>query len=138
MATNQLVAGKITLYQATAYWQRTRAHAARTVHRFHQADDAYQAGQHSCRPPDIADDPDASLAAFTACQHNIAQRDDTLRAARAAIDTWHHHLMDMNELRGRTMAPARAIQRWNTYWKHGAAELHHYHKQRRQTDNQSC
>jgi Mrp family chromosome partitioning ATPase len=136
-AMNQLVAGKITLAQANQFWERTRVKAAQKVHRFHRANGTYQAGHHSCRTPDLARSS-PGLAALTACQHNVAQRDDALQAARDAIHTWHHHVMDMNMLRDGTMSPARAIRLWNKYWKQGVAELHHYHKQLRQTHNQHC
>ena len=136
-AMNQLVAGKITLAQANRFWERTRVKAAQKVHRFDRANGTYHAGQHSCRTPDLAR-TNPGLAALTACRRNVAQRDDALRAARVAIHTWHHHVMDMNMLRAGTISPTRAIRLWNKYWKQGVAELHHYHKQLRQTHNQHC
>ena len=138
IAANQLVAGKITLNQANAYWERTRIQAARKIHRFHHADDAYQAGPQSCRPPDARGTSDASQAALTACQASVAQRDDTLRAARAAIDTWHHHVTHMNLMPAGNRSPTRTAQRWNKYWKQGVAELHRYRTQARQIQNQRC
>jgi hypothetical protein len=135
---NQLVAGKITLDQANRFWERTRVKAARKVHRFHRTDRTFTAGRHSCRTPDVARSASPGLAALTACQHNVAQRDDALRAARVAIGTWHHHVMDMNMLRAGTMSPARAVRLWNKYWKQGVAQLHQYHKQLHQTHNQPC
>jgi len=137
-AMNQLVAGKITLDQANAFWERTRIQAAHKVHRFHRADSAYRSGQHSCRTPGTERTADAGLAALTACQHDIAQRNDALQAARVAIDTWHHHVIDMNRLRAGTLSPARAVQLWNKYWKQGAAQLRHYRTQLQQTKNQHC
>jgi Mrp family chromosome partitioning ATPase len=135
---NHLVAGKITLDQASAFWERTRKQAVHRVHRFHNAENAYQAGSHSCRTPDVASTADARLAALTACQRNIERRADVLRAARVAIDTWHHHVIDMNRLRAGALAPARAIRLWNKYWKQGVAELHHYRSQLRETKGQPC
>jgi Mrp family chromosome partitioning ATPase len=137
-AMNQLVAGKITLDQANRFWEQTRLQAAHKVHRFHHADRAYQDGQHSCPLVITAANTEANQHALSACHHNIAQRNDTLRAARVAIDSWHHHVMDMNSLRAGTLSPARAIQLWNKYWKQGVEELHHYRTQLRQTDNQHC
>ena len=137
-AMNRLVAGRISLDQAQAFWERTGVRAAQRVRRFDRADAAYTVGQYSCPTLVTSDDPGPSLRAVSACRRDIAQRDDVLQTARLAIDTWHHHVMDMNKLRDHTMSPARAIRRWNKSWKQGAADLHHYHKQRRQTDNQSC
>jgi hypothetical protein len=138
-ATDQLVAGKITLDQAQASWVRTRVQAVQRVRRFHRADATYTAGQYTCPPLVTSEDPPPSLTAVSACRRDIAERGDVLRAARVAIDTWHHHVMDMNMIRARThVSPARAIRLWNTYWKQGVAELQHYHKQLRQTDDQPC
>jgi Mrp family chromosome partitioning ATPase len=137
-AMNQLVAGKITLAQANAFWERTRMQAAHRVHRFHRADGSYTAGQYSCPVLVTAENADRGLSRLSACRRDIAQRDDTLRAARVAIDTWHRHVIDMNMLRAGTLSPARAIRLWNKYWKQGVAELHHYRAQLRQTDNQRC
>jgi Mrp family chromosome partitioning ATPase len=137
-AMNQLVAGKITLDQANRFWEQTRVRAAQKVHRFHHADDTYSAGRHACRRPDAVRSATPDLVALTACRRNVAQRDDALRAARASINTWHHHVRDMNRLRAGDMTPARAVQLWNKYWKQGVDELRHYHQQLRQTDNPHC
>ena len=137
-AMNQLVAGEITLDQASAFWEQSRVEAAQKIHRFHSMDATYTAGEDSCRTPDIAGNSVAGLAALTACQHDIAQRDDALQAGRVAIGTWHHHVMDMNLMRAGTLSPARAVQLWNKNWKEGVAELHDYRSQLRQTGNQHC
>jgi hypothetical protein len=91
----------------------------------------YTAGRHECAPLVTATNPSPSLTALADCRHNVTQRDDALRAARVAIDTWHHHVTDMNMLRAGTLSPTRAIRLWNKYWKQGVAQLHHYHKQLR-------
>jgi Mrp family chromosome partitioning ATPase len=137
-AMNQLVAGKITLGQAQAFWERTRVEAAQKVRRFHRADRTFAAGQHSCPTLVTSQNPDPDLAALSACRRDIAQRDDALQAARVGIGTWQHHVMDMNMLRAGKMSPTRALRLWNRYWKQGVAELHHYHKQLHQTDNLHC
>ena len=137
-AMSRLVAGKITLAQANAFWARTRVQAAQKVHRFHTADRAYTADRPACRTPDVARTANADLTALTACQHKVAQRDDTLGAARAAIDSWHHHVMDMNMLRAGTPSPARAVRLWSKSRRQGMAELGDYRSQLRQTDNRNC
>jgi Mrp family chromosome partitioning ATPase len=134
-AMNQLVAGKITLDQANAFWERSRVQAARKIDRFHSADDAYTAGQDDCRTPPAASNAD--VAALAACQHSIAERDSVLRAARVAIGTWHHHVMDMNQMRAGNLSPARAVQLWNNSWQDGMAELDKYRALLREADG-SC
>ncbi|MGH3452978.1 MAG: tyrosine-protein kinase family protein [Nocardioidaceae bacterium] len=134
-AMNQLVAGEITLDQANAFWERSRVRAARKIDRFHSADDAYTAGQYDCRPPPAASN--AEVAVLAACQHSIAERDSVLRAARVAIGTWHHHVMDMNQMRAGDLSPARAVQLWNNSWQDGMAELDKYRALLREADG-SC
>jgi Mrp family chromosome partitioning ATPase len=137
-AMNQLVAGKITLAQANAFWARSRIQAADKVHRFESADHTYTAGTHSCRKPDETrvDNPD--VLALMACQRAIGQREDALDAARVAIGTWHHHVMDMNMMRAGTLSPTRAVKLWNQNWRLGAAELVDYRTQLRQTGKLGC
>jgi Mrp family chromosome partitioning ATPase len=137
-AMNQLVAGKITMDQANSFWERTRTRAAHEVSRFRSADGTYRAGQQSCGVPSVADDADAGLAALTACQQSVAQRDDTLGAARVAIDAWDRHVTDMSMLYAGTPSTARAIQLWNTRRRHAMVELDDYRSQLRQTDNRTC
>jgi Mrp family chromosome partitioning ATPase len=137
-AMNQLVAGKITLDQARAFWEQTRTQAAELVGRFFTADSTYSGGHYQCRRPDLARDADADLAAVSACRHDIAQRNEALHAARVAIGTWHHHVTDMNMLRAGKMSPTRAVQLWLKYWKQGVDELKKYRAELRQTSGQHC
>jgi hypothetical protein len=137
-AMNQLVAGKITLAQATAFWEQTRIKAADKVNRFQTADDTYIAGTHSCRKPEGTRVDNPGVLALMACKRAIAQRNDALEAARVAIGTWHHHVMDMNMVRAGTLSPTRAVQLWNQNWRLGAAELDDYRTQLHQTGNLSC
>jgi Mrp family chromosome partitioning ATPase len=137
-AMNQLVAGEITMSQASAYWAKTRVGAAQKVERFFDADSSYADGEYACPAPAPTwrDDPDA--ATLSACRRGLAQREEAIQAARVAIETWHHHVMDMNMLRAGTMSPNRAVQLWNKYWRQGAAEAHDYHVQARQALQQHC
>jgi hypothetical protein len=135
-AMNQLVAGKITLDQANVFWEQTRVQAAEKVERFLSADGAYTDGHYRCRTPGRAENADQ--ATLSACQHSIAQRDNALQAARVAIGTWHHHVMDMNMLRAGKMSPSRAVQLWLKSWKQGVDELKEYRTQLNQTNNERC
>jgi Mrp family chromosome partitioning ATPase len=138
-AMNQLVAGQITMNQASAYWARTRVRAEQNVERFFDADSTYTAGDYSCPAPvpTLRADPDAA-ATLSDCRRAIAQREEAIQAARVAIETWHHHVMDMNMLQAGKLSPARAVQLWNKYWRQGAAEVHDYHVQLRQALQQHC
>jgi Mrp family chromosome partitioning ATPase len=135
---NQLVAGKITLARANAFWARTRVQAAQKLHRFQSADHTYTTTRHSCHIPDAARNTDVNLARLSACHRDITQREDALQIARTAINTWHHHMMDMNMLRAGMMSPAHAISLWHKYWKQGVAELSSYRTQLRQAHHQHC
>ena len=44
--------------------------------------------------------------------------------------------MNKRLMRADTRSHARAAERWNTYWKQGVAELHHYRTQLRLTKDQ--
>ncbi len=137
-AMNQLVAGKITLAQANAFWEKTRIKAADKVNRFQTADKTYTTGRHACQKPEGTRVDNPAVLALMACKRAIDQRDDALGAARVAIGTWHHHVMDMNMVRAGTLSPTRAVKLWNQNWRIGAAELDDYRTQLRQTSNLSC
>jgi Mrp family chromosome partitioning ATPase len=137
-AMNQLVAGKITLRQASAFWEKTRVRAGQKVERFFDADSAYTAGEYSCRAPATARHGDPGLVTLSGCRRGITQREEAIQAARVAIETWHHHVVDMNMLRAGKMSSTRAVRLWNKYWRQGAAEVHDYRVQLRQAGHQSC
>ena len=90
----------------------------------------------SCRAPEGTGDADE--AAITACRRDIAQRDRAVRAARVAVGTWHHHVMDMNLLRAGKLSPTRAVRLWQKYWKQGVAELNEYRAELRRAGGESC
>jgi Mrp family chromosome partitioning ATPase len=137
-AMNQLIAGKITLAQANAFWEQTRVQASQKVHRFHNADRRYVGGDHACRTPAVAEDSEVDLSELAACENQIQQRDEALGAARVAIDSWDHHVMDMNQLRAGEISPDRAVRLWLKYWKQGAADLKAYQVQLDRADGDRC
>jgi hypothetical protein len=49
-----------------------------------------------------------------------------LNTARAAIETWNHHVGDMERLRAGTLSPAKATQMWSSMWRRGYAEIQDY------------
>jgi Mrp family chromosome partitioning ATPase len=133
-AMNQLVAGKITLNQANAFWEQTREQAGQKVDRFLTAESAYANDRYSCRIPALDATTDVDTARLTACKRHIAQRDKALQAADVAVGTWHHHVMEMNLLRAGKLSPSRAVTLWLKAWKEGAAELKAYRVQLRHAD----
>jgi Mrp family chromosome partitioning ATPase len=133
-AMNQLVAGKITLDQANAFWEQTREQAGEKVDRFRSAQSAYANDRYTCRIPTLVTTTDVDTARLTACKHQIAQRDKALQSADVAVGTWHHHVMEMNMLRAGTLSPSRAVTLWLEAWKEGAAELKAYRVQLRHVD----
>lgn len=137
-AMNQLVAGQITMDQASAYWAQTQVRAEQKVARFFDADSTYSDGEYSCPAPTSTQLDDPNAATLSACRRAIAQREEAIEAARVAIQTWHHHVMDMNMLQAGKMSPTRAVQLWNESWRQGVAEVHDYHVQVRQALKQHC
>lgn len=137
-AMNQLVAGEITLGQANAFWEQTRVQAAEKVHRFHDAESAYTGGDHACEVPGTARGEGADLAVLSACEQGVAQRDEALEAARVSIETWHHHVMDMEMLRVGKLSPDRAVRLWLKSWEQGVADLEDYRSELRNADRKNC
>jgi len=134
-----LVAGQITMGQASAYWAKTQVRAAQNVQRFVTADGTYAARDFSCPAPGPTLRPDPGVAAtLSDCRRAIAQREEAIESARVAIETWHHHVMDMNMLAAGKMSSARAVALWNEYWRQGQAEVHDYHVQVGQALQQHC
>jgi hypothetical protein len=137
-AMNQLVAGAITLDQATLFWEQTRVEAAQNVRAFTAADRAHVAGDRSCRSPLTADDTAVDVETLSACEEAVEARAEVLDAARVSIQTWHHHVIDMNLLRAGKLSPELALELWRRFWKQGLEELAAYGKQLGETASESC
>ena len=135
---NQLVAGEITLAQATAFWEQTRIEAAEKITTFTAADLEYAASDPTCETPLTADDPGVDVDVLSACEDTIEARDEVLDSARVSIQTWHHHVIDMDLLRAGTLSPERALELWRRSWKQGVEELAAYRKQLGETALESC
>jgi hypothetical protein len=124
-AMNQLVAGKITLAQATSFWDRTRVHAAQRVRAFQAADGLFKSSSGSLCPEAAAPPSDAT-AQLRTCLDAVVAGDATVRAARRAIATWSGHVRDMERLRTGMMSATMAQQMWRQTWKLGDQELRTY------------
>jgi hypothetical protein len=137
-AMNQLVAGEITLAQATAFWEETRIQAADNVTAFTEAESDYVASDPSCPTPVIPDGVVVDTEVLAACENGIAARDEALNAAGVSIRTWHHHVMDMDLLRAGKLSPELAVELWQRYWRQGVDELAAYHEQLGEAEQESC
>jgi hypothetical protein len=122
VAMNQLVAGEITLEQASAFWNRTRIGAQGRVADFRKADHAYAARSYDC-PTRRGSDTEP----VAACAHSVALRDKVLSVARRSIDTWDAHVRDMELLREGRLSPARATEMWQMNWQMGQHQIDSYH-----------
>jgi hypothetical protein len=124
-AMNQLVAGQITLAQATAFWNSTRVQAARRIQEFRAADRLFRSTAGSLcsvatRPPP------RSSSDLRACIEAVVARAATVQAARTTMVTWSHHVRDMERLRMGMLSPAMAQTMWRQLWKRGDQELRTY------------
>lgn len=140
-AMNQLVAGEITLAQASAFWNRTRREAAGLLDRYNDAAATYAARTIRC-PAAAATDAHADQADNAAqaidCQKAVSSRNAVLRRARAALATWRKHVHHMEMLRAGNLSPARAVRLWQSSWRAGVNELRAYDEARRAAVGDTC
>lgn len=120
-AMNKLVAGEITLSQATVFWNRTRAGAHRRLARYDEAVRSLAHHSGSCERRDAP-----ATGSYVSCQKAVDARAAELRVAAVALRTWRHHVRDMDMLRSGMLSPARATRMWIANWHKGAAQLQDY------------
>lgn len=125
-AMNQLVAGRITLAQASTFWNRTRVGAQQRVSAFLATDRGVAAATARCR-----EDLSGSGSAGAACARSVRLRGLVLAAARTAITTWQRHIDDMEMLRMGRMTGAQAARMWQRNWRKGQAQLATYQAAKR-------
>jgi len=131
MAMNDLVAGRISLSQATSFWNRTRIGAMHHIEQFQQAASRFQGTAADCAAHHALS-MSGEDAAMGRCMHAIAVGDRLLAAADVAIRTWEHHVHHMEMLRRGEMTPAQATRMWISSWHAGNRQLHRYDVARRQ------
>jgi hypothetical protein len=122
-AMNKLVAGELTLQQATAFWNQTRVGAQRQIARFQDAVSMMRHHGVDCPAPARLS---SASPALRACAQRVAADLRTIEAARTAIHTWDEHVHHMEMLRLGTMSPARATRLWLSLWHQGVRELEAY------------
>jgi len=136
---NRLVAGEITLAQASRFWAQTRVAARQRYDAFAAQDRRMRrsGAGHGCaaRTTQAAD---STGPALTACRRAAAAEQATLATARTALARWRGHISAMEQLRSGTLSPTMAQQMWQTTWHRGAAELRAYHRREQQSSALSC
>lgn len=129
-AMNQLVAGQITLQQATKFWAQTRMGAIHKVQAFDKERKKLIGlqcpGQSSSGPQ------------LTACQRATTAYAKVVKAARATIRTWHMHVQEMEDLRAGRITPTQALHMWHRMWHRGERQVHHYHQTLQAAQHQTC
>lgn len=133
-AMNQLVAGEITLDQASDYWNRTRRQAADRLARYDAADRDFDARTMRCpRPADAQAD-----TAVGACSQAVRARGAVLRRADIALETWREHVHHMEMLRAGTMSADRATELWQQSWRAGLREIQRYDAAADRASSRTC
>jgi hypothetical protein len=123
-AMNKLVVGAISLQQANAFWNQTRVGAQRRIARFRTAVRTLRGHDLSCPSPSLVKRSEG--AALRTCARQVDADLRTLDAARTAVNTWHLHVINMDQLRAGTLAPATATKMWLAMWQQGQHELDVY------------
>lgn len=123
-AMNQLVAGEITLTQASRYWERTRVGARSNVSQFRELDAVLRGSSLRCtRPSSSAGTATGSNGELRNCRAATSRFAASLGAARVTLRTWVHHIRDMEDLRAGLITPEEATTMWTLNWHVGARQL---------------
>ncbi len=123
-AMNKLVAGAISLPQATQFWNQTRVGARENLQKFSVAQREFDERTARCpAPPDSGEVP----TELRSCIDTLAARSRTLRAAATALQTWRAHAAHMEMLRHGEMSPEEATRLWLQSWHQGNREVRAYH-----------
>ncbi|MGZ4428539.1 MAG: hypothetical protein ACXVEU_09905 [Nocardioidaceae bacterium] len=132
-AMNKLVTGALTLRQANAFWNSTRVGASHRLARYDAAVARLRRTHASCPRQ-----PDTASAGLMTCQAAVDARKAELRKADIAIETWRHHVRDMEMFRMGKMTPAQATHMWLRNWHRGVTQLNAYRVARKHAAGQHC
>lgn len=132
-AMNKLVAGQITLAQATAFWDQTRVGAKARLRAFADAVSRYDARTVRC--PGRGSQ---RASAEQACAAAVAARNRQLSRARITLATWRTHVGHMEMLRRGEMTASQATALWLTSWQKGKVELADYRAAARAAHGLQC
>ncbi len=137
-AMNQLVAGEITLDQATAYWDDTRLGAYHKADRFSARYDALASSDLTCDEPSDAAASSETERQLVECHAANTAFTEAMTAAEMALMTWVHHIHDMDALRAGKVTPEQATAMWIKNWKVGAQQLKTYDQKARSALRHTC
>lgn len=130
-AMNKLVAGAITLPQATAFWNNTRVAARQHLASFRRSERQATLDPATCRHPMAAMPGMGGSPRLKACVRRLAADRRVLAAADTAMTTWRRHVVDMEMLRAGSMSPTRATRMWLSSWQEGVRQIRAYHQAER-------
>jgi hypothetical protein len=136
-AMNDLVAGRITLAQATVFWDQTRIGAHRKVRHFQWVDRSLGRARGSCVVPGWDVSPRVKDA-VTECLGATLKQAPRVSVARVAVNTWLHHIHDMEALRRGEITPEQAVNAWSRSWRRGAEQLRVYDARTAEAASYDC
>lgn len=123
-AMNQLVAGKITLDQATAFWDSTRVEGQRTMTAWEQVDQAYRERPPTCAPvPDVQSQRNEDVSD---CARRSEAAATAFARARATLTHWRTHIEHMEMLRHGMMDASRAAELWKKMYRQAGPDISQY------------
>lgn len=137
-AMNALVAGRISLAQASRFWARTRIGAKHRADVFERVYGPLRRDPPACTLPGTTPATGATAATLAACAQGVRVRNQTLAAAQTAIDTWRGHIHAMEMLRTGQVSPSAATRMWIKMWHRGQRQLDDYHSQASEAAAQHC
>jgi hypothetical protein len=127
-AMRDLVAGRITLEEATAFWEATRVQGKRTLAAWQRTDAGYRAARTECAPPGTASGPNDALQACRVVQQG---GEAVLAAARTTLPDWGRHIRHMDALRKGDLSATRALHLWHGMYQSGRDGVRQYDAARR-------
>jgi hypothetical protein len=126
-AMNELVAGNISLAQATTFWNQTRKGAMHRIMRFEQDESLYRRTAPACSTNSLQQAADTTIPVGARdCIRAAVAGDRVLAAAKTAITTWQHHVHDMEMLRTGHLTAAQATRMWQMNWHLGQRQIAEY------------
>jgi hypothetical protein len=140
-AMNLLVAGKISLAVATQFWEETRVGATENSAAFRRAQAELAANRASCSalPAAAAEGlPYGQVDRLSQCVKYVGAATTAVVRADPAVDTWMHHIHDMEMLRAGDITPAQATAAWKRDWRTGEKQLRAFEAAHKQASSLRC
>ena len=133
-AMNKLVAGEITLAQATKFWDETRVGAHARLDAF-----ATAAGRYDKRTGRCPREASRQVhGAVRTCMAAVSARNRQLSRAGRTLATWRMHVEHMEMLRRGEMSASQATALWLQSWHDGQTEMTDYRAAARAARGPHC